>query len=207
MSLMCGQDRSSASDAAGGGDDLAGQKACVVGCQEDRDEGDIVRLAGATQRGLRNTGLFCLRAYESARPGAFRHEKAGADGVDADAARTKFLGIGLGQHFQRAFRRAVDPQIRRREPRTDPLMSTMPAPSAAWPVQVLRFFPDTSRPDHRSIGADAANSFGARVSPTDGQTTAKMAVRRVIEMGGYATDVAFHGADDGNRTRVFSLGS
>ena len=40
--------------------------------------------------------LFHFRAYESARPGAFRHDKAGADGVDADAARTKFLGIGLG---------------------------------------------------------------------------------------------------------------
>jgi hypothetical protein len=58
-------------------------------------------------------------------------------------------------------------------------------------------------------GSLVQNSKGFRWDgpTTHGQTTVKNAVRRVVGVRRRAADLRFRGADDGNRTRVFSLGS
>jgi hypothetical protein len=55
--------------------------------------------------------------------------------------------------------------------------------------------------------AKYSKGFGSSVWPGHGQTTVKNDAWRVIEIDWHAVDQRFGGADDGNRTRVFSLGS
>ena len=67
--------------------------------------------------------------------------------------------------------------------------------SADWRLAVgpLRSCASPRKPVARTIVPsvpDTANGFGLRVSSADGQTTAKMAVRRVVGMGRYAVYVA-----------------
>jgi hypothetical protein len=49
--------------------------------------------------------------------------------------------------------------------------------------------------------------FRTGVALTEGQTTVKEGDRRLCEVGDHLAELVFRGADDGNRTRVFSLGS
>ena len=52
-----------------------------------------------------------------------------------------------------------------------------------------------------------ANGFGVGMSPGHGQTTVKNGHHHCIDLLMTTAELRFCGADDGNRTRVFSLGS
>jgi len=66
--------------AAAGRELFAGQPAGVVEGEEDRDVGDVVRLADAAERGVRDEALQEVRACEAL--GALGLDGAGIDRID-----------------------------------------------------------------------------------------------------------------------------
>jgi hypothetical protein len=92
---------------------LAGKPGGVFRGQKDSDGGDIIWLADAAERRLRDGEFFELRSDEAAAVGAFSLDYAGTEGVDPDLFRAELAGqhdgngvnSGLGAGVNRAVRR------------------------------------------------------------------------------------------------------
>src|ERR1700761_1172926 len=102
-------------DAAAGLKERAGDPACVVGGNEGDDVSDVVRPAGAAERGLCNGALLKIRARDARRFGSFGDGKAWVNRIDANLLGPEFLGEDTGDGVDRALGTGVDRRVRRRE--------------------------------------------------------------------------------------------
>src|ERR1700743_539867 len=68
---------------------LARQPTRIIRSQENRDRSDIARLPKPTQRRLAHRDRGEIRLCESGAFGAFRHDHAGIDRIDADLPRAE----------------------------------------------------------------------------------------------------------------------
>ena len=106
-------------EAAAGADQFAGDPLGVVGGEEGGDAGDVVHLADAAERGLRDGSLLEVGADEARGVYAFGLDHAGVDGVDADLLRAEFFREDAGDGVDRALGSGVDRAVRRRQAADD----------------------------------------------------------------------------------------
>src|ERR1700759_1547577 len=105
----------SESRAARGEDGLPRQPAGLVGRQEYRDIGDVVRAADAAERRPLQGALFEIAADDADGAGTFGFHQTGIDGVDPDLARPEFLGEHPRDAVDRRLGAGIDGAARRRE--------------------------------------------------------------------------------------------
>src|SRR3546814_17670863 len=98
-------------------DGRAGEIGTVVAGQEQRRAGDLVRLAGAAERGAAAHPVHRLGIGENPGPEHVGGDAAGADGVDPDAMAGEFDRHRLGELVHRALRRVVGGQPDRKSTR------------------------------------------------------------------------------------------
>src|ERR1700722_6665064 len=79
-------------EAAAGAEQLAGDPFGVVGGEEGGDGSDVIDLADAAKRCLRDDTLLEVGAEEACSVYAFGLDHAGVDGVDADLFRAELFG-------------------------------------------------------------------------------------------------------------------
>src|SRR6202012_2399798 len=96
---------------AAGLKERAGDPAGVVGGDEGDDVSDVFRLAGATERGVRDRVVFEVRARDSRRLNAFGDGQARVYGVDANLFGAEFLGKDAGDGVDCTLGPGVDGRI------------------------------------------------------------------------------------------------
>src|SRR5258708_35769767 len=94
---------------------FAGEPAGVVGSEENGDCCDVVRLAGAAQRGLSDKRLFEIGADDTCAARAFGLDYARVDRIDADFPRAEFLGEHAGDGVHGAFSARINGAVGGRE--------------------------------------------------------------------------------------------
>src|SRR5260221_1088443 len=101
--------------AAAGADKLAGDPLGVARSQKGGDAGNVINLADAAERGLRDSAGLEVGADEACGVYAFGLDHAGGDGVDADLLRAKFVGEDASDGVDRALGSGVDRAVGRRQ--------------------------------------------------------------------------------------------
>src|SRR5882724_7219750 len=101
--------------AAGDHQGFASHVLGIRGGQVDGGGGDIVDLADAAERCLRNNSLFKISSQKTGGLDAFGDDHAGIDGVDADIACAEFLGKCCGDDIHCALGGRVDRGVGRRD--------------------------------------------------------------------------------------------
>src|SRR5258707_10483082 len=81
--------------------------------EEDRGADDILRLAGAAERGVGDEGFGQLRIGGAYLFVQWRFDKAGADRIDADAFLAEFGGQRPGEAEHAVFRGGIGRRTRR----------------------------------------------------------------------------------------------
>ena len=80
----------------------------IRGSKKDCSRSDVVGLTDATEWCLRFNAFAKIALVETGRAHAFGFDKTGIDGVDANFARTEFLGQRPGDGVDRALRARVN---------------------------------------------------------------------------------------------------
>src|SRR5580693_2486125 len=105
---VCGLAKTAASKKS-----LAGKPGGVFRGQKDSDGGDIIWLADAAERRLRDGELFERRSDEAAAVGTFSLDYAGTEGVDPDLLRAELAGQHDGDGVDRGLSAGVNRAVRR----------------------------------------------------------------------------------------------
>src|SRR6266481_6727325 len=80
----------------------------IRGSEKDCGRSDVAGLTNATEWRLRFNAFAKIALIETGCAHAFGFDKAGIDGVDANFARTEFLGQRSGDSVDRAFGAGVN---------------------------------------------------------------------------------------------------
>src|SRR6478735_1207242 len=92
---------------------FAGDPAGVIGGEEDRGLGNVLRLAGTAERRVLDGILFEFRTGDAGGVRALGDRQGGIERIDADFLRPEFLREHAGDGVDRALRAGVNGAVRR----------------------------------------------------------------------------------------------